>query len=86
MRYCLFFAILASMRSGAKQAALMYQQVNKNFGLTVSFPRQNIWSLEVYSERESIAFEGGDIESVDEFPYHGLVVASLGRMDVNVDK
>ena len=38
------------------------------------------------SDRDPIALEGGDIESVDEFPYLGSVVASSGRMDVDVDK
>jgi len=32
-------ALLASTRSGAKQAACMYKQVSKNFDLTVSIPK-----------------------------------------------
>ena len=33
-----------------------------------------------------IAIEGRDIEAVEEFPYLGSLIASSGRMDVDVDK
>ena len=35
---CLFAALLASTRSGAETAVCTYQQVSKDFGLTVSIP------------------------------------------------
>ena len=38
------------------------------------------------SDREVITIDGGDIEAVDEFPYLGSLIASSGRMDVDVDK
>jgi len=61
----------------------------KNFGLTASIPKTKhmvTGRLTEDSDRDSIALEGGKIESVDEFPYLGSVVASSGRMDVDVDK
>ena len=38
------------------------------------------------SDREVITTDGGDIEAEDEFPYLGSLIASSGRMDVDVDK
>ena len=81
-------ALLASTISGAKQAACMYQQASKNFGLTVSISKTKhmvTGRLTENSDRDPIVLEGGDIESVDEFPYLGPVVASTGRMDIDVD-
>jgi len=86
---CLFAddgALLASTRSGV---ACMYQQVSKNFGLTVSIPKTKHMTtgrLTDDSERDPIALEGGGVESVNEFPYLGSAVASSGRMDENVGK
>ena len=38
------------------------------------------------SDRKVITIDSGDIEAVDEFPYLGSLIASSGRMDVDVDK
>ena len=59
----------------------MYQQVSKNFGLTVSIPKTKhmvTGRLTDDSDRDPIALEGGDIEMVDEFPYLGSVVREGG--------
>jgi len=61
-------ALPASTRSGAKQAVCMYQQVSRNFGLTISIPKIKhmvTGRLTEDSDRDPIALEGGDIESGD---------------------
>jgi len=77
-------ALLASMRSGAKQAACMHQQVSKNSGLIVSIPKTKhmvTGRLTEDSDRDPIALEGGGIESVDEFPYVPSISGSKLRED-----
>ena len=82
-------ALLASTRSGAERMALAYQQTSGDFGLTVSIPKTKhmvTGRLVEESDREPIALEGGDISAVEEFPYLGSLMASSGRMDVDVDR
>ena len=89
---CLFAddgALLASARSGAETAVCAYQQVSKDFRLTVSIPKIKHMvtgrSVEVCNQ-EPIGLEGGDIEAVNEFPYLGSPMARSGRMDVDIDR
>ena len=89
---CLFAddgALLASTRSGAECAVVNYQQVSKDFGLTVSIPKTKhmvTGRLVDESDKEPIILVGGDIEAVDEFPYLGSLITSSGRMDMDIDR
>ena len=89
---CLFAddgALLASTRSGAETAVCTYQQVSKDFGLTVSIAKTKHMvtsrSVEV-CDQEPISLEGGNTEAVDEFPYLGSLMAKSGRMDVDINR
>ena len=88
---CLFAddgALLASTRSGAERAMSEYQRTCSNFGLTVSNPKTKhmVTGRQVVDgDREPIAVAGGEICSVDEFPYLGSMIASSGRIDVDVE-
>ena len=89
---CLFAddgALLASTGSGAETAVCTYQQVSKEFGLTVSIPKIKHMvtgrSVEV-CDQEPISLEGGNIEAVNEFPYLGSLMVRSGRMDVDIDR
>ena len=89
---CLFAddgALLAATRSGAENAVCMYQQVGKNFGLTVSLPntKHMVTGRSVEEcDQEPISLEGGNIEAVDDFPYLGSLIARSGKIDVEVDR
>ena len=57
--------------------------------LTVSIPktkRMVTGRLAEESDGEPIAVSGGNVSAVEEFPYLGLLMASSGRMDVDVDR
>lgn len=82
-------ALPASTRSAAEKMAQVYQQTSSDFGLTVSIPKTKhmvTGRLVEESDKLPIAISGGGIRAVDEFPYLGSIVASSGRMDVDVDK
>ena len=89
---CLFAddgALLATTRSGAERAVQMYQQVSRSFGMSVSIPKTKymVTGREVIEDdKGSIPVDGGEIESVDEFPYLGSMITASGRMDVDVEK
>ena len=89
---CLFAddgALLASTRSGAEHAVVSYQQVSKDFGLTVSIPKTKhmvTGRLLEPSDIEPIVLDGGNIEAVEEFPYLGSLITNSGRMDMDVDR
>ena len=58
-------------------------------GLTVSIPKTKhmvTGRLVVEEDLEPIALEGGEIEAVGEFQYLGLLIASSGRMDVDIEQ
>jgi len=40
----------------------------------------------VESDREMLSVDGGDLCSVEEFPYLGSIIAASGRMDVDVER
>ena len=88
---CLFAddgALLASTRPGAERAVREYQGTCSDFGLTVSNPKTKhmVTGRQVVdSDREPIAVAGGEICSVDEFPYLGSMIAASGRIDVDVE-
>ena len=89
---CLFAddcALLASTRPGAERAVREYQASCAAFGLTVSNPKTKymvVGSLVEEEDREPIAVAGGEICSVDEFPYLGSLIAASGRMDGDVER
>ena len=92
MTECLFAddgALLASTRSGAETAVCAYQKVSKKFGLTVSILKTKhmvTGRCVQEGDREPISLEGGNIEAVDEIQYLGSLIATTGRMDVDVDR
>ena len=82
-------ALLSSTRSGAETVAVEYQRSSSDFGLTVSVPKTKSMvtgSLVEESDREPIVLEGGEIAVVDEFPYLGSLIDSLGRLTVDVER
>jgi len=89
---CLFAddcALLASTRSGAKTAVCAYQQVSKNFGLTVSLPKMKhmVTGRAVEEgDQEPISLEGGNIKAVDEFQYLGSLIAATGKIDSDISR
>ena len=81
-------ALLATTRSGAEQAILIYINVAKAFGLTVSLPKTKLMVTGFGVEEEDVApitVHSEVIECVDHFLYLGSVVSSDGRIDVEVD-
>ena len=66
-----------------------YQATCAAFGLTVSNTKTKhmvVGNLVEEEDREPIAVAGGEICSVDEFPYLGSLIAASGRMDGDVDR
>ncbi len=81
---CLFAddgALLATTRAGAERAVREYQGTCSKFGLTVS----NQKTKDMVTGTEPIAVGGGEICSVEEFPYLGSMIAASGRIDVDVE-
>ena len=81
-------ALLATTRSGAEQAILIYINVAKAFGLTVSLPKTKLMVTGFGVEEEDVApitVRSEVIECVDHFSYLGSVVSSDGRIDAEVD-
>ena len=89
---CLFAddgALLACSRSGAETAAIAYQETSGKFGLTVNInkTKQMVVGREATdSDEEPLPMQGGNIESVEQFPYLGSVVAASGKIDADVDR
>ena len=82
-------AILTSTRSGTERAPVEYQQASNDLGLTVSIKISKhmvTGRLVVESDHEPITLEGGDITMVEEFSYLGSLIASSGRVTVDVDR
>ena len=72
----------------AQRARREYQRTCSNFGLTVSNPKTKhmVTGRQVVDgDREPIAVAGGEICSVDEFPYLGSMIASSGRINADVE-
>ena len=81
-------ALLATTRSGAEQAILIYINVAKAFGLTVSLPKTKLMVTGFGVEEEDVApitVRSEVIECVDHFSYLDSVVSSDGRIDAEVD-
>ena len=89
---CLFAddgALLASSRSGAEAAAIAYQETSRKFGLTVNINKTKhmvVGREATTSDEEPLPMQGGNIESVEQFPYLGSVVAASGKIDADVDR
>ena len=80
-----FFAddgtLLAGTRSGAERALQVYQATSTDFGFTMSISktRHMVARTETAdSDTTPIPVSGGEMTSVDEFPYLGSVVAASG--------
>jgi len=74
--------LLASTRSGTETAVCAYQQVGKNFDLTVSIPytKHMITSRSVEEDDwETISLEGGVLK-------HWITDSSKSRMDLDIDR
>ena len=88
---CLFAddgALLASTRAGAVKAVTEYQIACKYFGLMMSIPKTKHMAVgreTAEGDKAPIAVEGGEIESVEEFPYLGSLIASSGTIDTEVE-
>ena len=82
---CLFAdddALLATTRSGAERAVQTYQQVSRSFGLSVSIPKTKYMATGrevIEDDKGSIPVDGGEIESVDEFPYLGSMMKRIAQ-------
>ena len=82
-------ALLASTRAGAEVAVTEFQSTSSDFGLTVSIPKTKhmVAGREVEDcDRAPIPVRGGEVASVGEFPYLGSIVATDGRVDVEVER
>jgi hypothetical protein len=86
LRECQFAddaALMATTRPGAERAVSEYQTTCSSFGLRVSIEKTKhmVTGREALEEdKEPIAVFGGEVESVDEFPYLGSVIAESGRI------
>ena len=89
---CLFAddgGLLASSRSGAEIAAIAYQETSGKFGLTVNINKTKhmvVGREATTSDEKPLPMQGGNIESVEQFPYLGSVVAASGKIDADVDR
>ena len=89
---CLFAddgALLATTRCGATTSAQEYQSTATKFRLTVSIPKTKHMATgrEITDlDNEEIPVHGGEIETVEDFPYLGSMISATGRMDCDVER
>ena len=82
-------ALLASSRSGAEAAAIAYQETSGNFGLNVNInitKHMVVGREATTSDEEPLPMQGGNIKSVEHFPYLSSVLAASGKIDTDVDR
>ena len=81
--------LLASTREAAGIAVRVYMEVDKSFGLTLSFEKTKFMVVG-YGVDEGymlpLDLPGGSIDWVSEFPYHGSLIAESGRAHKEVDR
>ena len=83
-------ALLASTREAAGIAVRVYMEVDKSFGLTLSFEKKIKFMVVGYGVDEGdmlpLDLPGGSIDWVSEFPYLGFLIAESGRAYEEVDR
>ena len=89
---CLFAddgALLATSREGAEKAAQEFQNVCKNFGLTVNISKTKHFSVgreATASDNAALPVTDGCVEGVEHFPYLGSIISASGRLDKEVEE
>ena len=82
--------LLASTREAAGIAVRVYMEVDKSFGLTLSFEKTKFMVVGYgVDEGDMLPLDlpGGSIDWVSEFPYLGsLIIAESGRAHEEVDR
>ena len=82
-------ALLASTREAAGIAVRVYMEVDKSFGLTLSFEKIKFMVVGYgVDEGDMLPLDlpGGSIDWVSEFPYLGSLIAESGRAHEEVDR
>ena len=81
-------ALLVTTHSGAEIAITEFASTASDFGLNVSFTKTKAMAAgrEVTGDHSPLSIGPEIIENVKEFPYPGSVVASSGRVDVDIDR
>ena len=80
-------ALLASTREAAGIAVRVYKEVDKSFGLTLSFEKIKFMVVGYgVDEGDTLNLPGGSIDWVSEFPYLGSLIAESGRAHEEVDR
>ena len=89
---CLFAddgALLATSREGAEKATQEFQNVCKNFGLTVNISKTKHFSVgreATASDNAALPVTDGCVEGVEHFPYLGSIISASGRLDKEVEE
>ena len=81
-------ALLALTREAAGIAVRVYMEVDKSFGLTLSFEKTKFMVVGYgVDEGDTLPLDllGGSIDWVSEFPYLGSLIAESGRAHEEVD-
>ena len=82
-------ALLASTREAAGIAVRVYMEVDKSFGLTLSFEKTKFMVVGYgVDEGDTLPLDlpGGSIDWVSESPYLGSLIAESGRTHEEVDR
>ena len=82
-------ALLASTREAAGIAVRVYMEVDKSFGLTLSFEKTKFMVVGYgVDEGDMLPLDlpSGSIDWVSEFPYLGSLIAESGRAYEEVDR
>ena len=82
-------ALLASTREAAGIAVRVYMEVDKSFGLTLSFEKIKFMVVGYgVDEGDMLPLDlpGGSIDWVSEFPYLGSLIAESGRAHEEVNR
>ena len=82
-------AAFSTTKTGAERATEEYMMVANDFGLTLSIPKTKSTPVgkELTPEDKTPLSENGEeIEYVCKFPHLGSVIASNGRMDLDVSR
>ena len=83
-------ALLALTKEAAGIAVRVYMEVDKSFGLTLSFEKKIKFMVVGYGVDEGdtlpLDLPGGSIDWVSEFTYLGSLIAESGRAHEEVDR
>lgn len=82
--------LLGSTRAGAEVAVKIFREQHLTLDCQSAFLKQSMHMVvgrEVGDgDRTPISLSGDEIESVEDFSYLGFIIATSGRVDVDVDK